>query len=158
MCIFNFLVLVWKFISSFIHLPWLHWSFLHFGPVLGTIFVPNSTKLLLKIRGGSWCVPTRCHDVCPPGVTRTEDVDREDQCWAYPYPLGRWIMMVIWNLSSLPYSSLYFGSVFWVQLLSQTHGPKIPYPSTGNSGFLLGLVKLCSLVMENIRFNKNSVC
>ena len=28
-------------------------------------------------------------DVCPPGVTRTEDVDRDAQCWAYPYPLGR---------------------------------------------------------------------
>ena len=28
-------------------------------------------------------------DVCPPGVTHTENVDREDQCWAYPYPLGR---------------------------------------------------------------------
>ena len=140
--------------------PCLHWSLFY---ILGRFWVQIFCSKILqnfrsKLGGGSWCVPTRCHDVCPPGVTRTEDVDREDQCWAYPYPLGRWIMMVIWNLSSLPYSSLYFGSVFWVQLLSQTHGPKIPYPSTGNSGVLLGLVKLCSLVMENIRFNKNSVC
>ena len=39
-------------------------------------------QTLLKIRGGG-------ADVCPPDATRTEDVDREAQCWAYPYPLGR---------------------------------------------------------------------
>ena len=48
---------------------------------IGYNFCLKFYQTLLKIRGGA--------DVCPPGVTRTEDVDREDQCWAYPYPLGR---------------------------------------------------------------------
>ena len=155
---FNFLVLVWKFISSFIHLPWLHWSFLHFGPVLGTIFVPNSTKLLLKIRGGG-------ADVCPPGVTMcVHPVSLARRTWIGRTSAGPililwggewWLLFGTYHLwLSFPYILVGFG----VQFLSQIHGPKIPYPSNGNSGFLLGLVKLCSLVMENIRFNKNSVC
>ena len=45
-------------------------------------FVPKFYKTFAQNWGGG-------ADVCPPGVTRTEDVDREAQCWAYPYPLGR---------------------------------------------------------------------
>ena len=49
------------------------------------IFCLKFYQTLLKIGGGA--------DVCPPGVSRTEDVDREVQCWAYPYPLGRRMMV-----------------------------------------------------------------
>ena len=74
------------FTSSFIHLPWLHWSFLNFGPLL--------------------CV-------CPPGVSRTEDVDREVQCWAYPYPLGRRMMVD---------TCCYYSGFVYLRFLSAVQG------------------------------------
>ena len=93
------------FTSSFIHLPWLFWSFLNFEPLLGTIFCLKFFQTLLKIGGGA--------DVCPPGVSRTEDVDREVQCWAYPYPLGRRMMVD---------TCCYYSGFVYLRFLSAVQG------------------------------------
>ena len=93
------------FTSSFIHLPWLFWSFLNFEPLLGTIFCLKFYQTLLKIGGGA--------DVCPLGVSRTEDVDREVQCWAYPYPLGRRMMVD---------TCCYYSGFVYLRFLSAVQG------------------------------------
>ena len=101
----NFLLLAWKFISSFIHPPWLYWSFLHFGSVLGTNFLSQILPNFAQNWGGA--------DVCPPGVSRTEDVDREVQCWAYPYPLGRRMMVD---------TCCYYSGFVYLRFLSAVQG------------------------------------
>ena len=93
------------FTSSFIHLPWLFWSFLNFEPLLGTIFCLKFFQTLLNIGGGA--------DVCPPGVSCTEDVDREVQCWAYPYPLGRRMMVD---------TCCYYSGFVYLRFLSAVQG------------------------------------
>ena len=93
------------FTSSFIPLPWLFWSFLNFEPLLDTIFCLKFFQTLLKIGGGA--------DVCPPGVSRTEDVDREVQCWAYPYPLGRRMMVD---------TCCYYSGFVYLRFLSAVQG------------------------------------
>ena len=52
-------------------------------------------------------------DVCPPGVSRTEDVDREVQCWAYPYPLGRRMMVD---------TCCYYSGFVYLRFLSAVQG------------------------------------
>jgi len=89
------------FTSSFIHLPWLFWSFLNFEPLLGTIFCLKFYQTLLKIGGGGL------------GVSRTEDVDREVQCWAYPYPLGRRMMVD---------TCCYYSGFVYLRFLSAVQG------------------------------------
>ena len=68
-------------------------------------FVSNSTKLCSKLGGGA--------DVCPLGVSRTEDVDREVQCWAYPYPLGRRMMVD---------TCCYYSGFVYLRFLSAVQG------------------------------------
>ena len=72
---------------------------------MGTIFCLKFFQTLLKIGGGA--------DVCPPGVSRTEDVDREVQCWAYPYPLGRRMMVD---------TCCYYSGFVYLRFLSAVQG------------------------------------
>ena len=103
---------------------------------IGYNFCLKFYQTLLKIRGGEL--------MCVHPVSRTWGTSI-GMSSAGPILIllgGEWWLLFV---TCHAYLSLpYILGRFWVQFLSQIHGPKISYTSIWNSGLLFGLVKLCS--------------